>query len=90
MEALEAWVHPHLQPDLTLLFDVPLDVARERLDATRTLDKFEREQAGFFEKCRGEYLRRAGQFPERFVVIDSTQTIPAIQSQLSQVLEKLL
>ncbi|WP_288381597.1 dTMP kinase [uncultured Massilia sp.] len=90
MEALEAWVHPHLQPDLTLLFDVPLEVARERLDATRTLDKFEREQAAFFEKCRGEYLRRAAQFPGRFVVIDSTQTIPAIQAQLSQVLEKLL
>ena len=90
LEALEQWVHPDLQPDLTLLFDVPLDVARERLDATRTLDKFEREQTEFFEKCRGEYLRRAEQFPGRFVVIDSTQTIPAIQSQLSQVLEKLL
>ena len=45
MEALEQWVHPHLQPDLTLLFDVPLDVARARLDATRTLDKFEQEKA---------------------------------------------
>jgi dTMP kinase len=90
MEALEAWVHPHLQPDLTLLFDVPLTVARERLDATRTLDKFEREQADFFEKCRGEYLRRAAQFPKRFVVIDSTRTIPAIQAQLTEVLEKLL
>ena len=90
MEALEAWVHPRLQPDLTLLFDVPLTVARERLDATRTLDKFEREQADFFEKCRGEYLRRAAQFPKRFVVIDSTRTIPAIQAQLTEVLEKLL
>ena len=90
LEALEAWVHPHLQPDLTLLFDVPLEVARERLDATRTLDKFEREQAGFFEKCRSEYLRRAAQFPGRFVVIDSTQSIAAIQAQLAEVLEKLL
>ncbi|MGI4719456.1 MAG: dTMP kinase [Janthinobacterium lividum] len=90
MEALEAWVHPALQPDLTLLFDVPLAVARERLDATRTLDKFEREQAAFFEKCRSEYLRRAAQFPGRFVVIDSTQSIAAIQAQLAEVLEKLL
>jgi len=90
MEALEAWVHPSLQPDLTLLFDVPLEVARERLDATRTLDKFEREQADFFEKCRNEYLRRAAQYPGRFVVVDSTQTIPAIQEQLKQVLEKWL
>jgi len=90
MEALEAWVHHELQPDLTLLFDVPLEVARQRLNATRTLDKFEREQADFFARCRAEYLRRAEQFPERFVVIDSTQGIPEIQSGLGKVLEKLL
>jgi dTMP kinase len=90
MEALENWVHPGLQPDLTLLFDVPLDVARQRLDATRTLDKFEREQADFFEKCRDEYLRRAAQFPQRIVVIDSTRSIEAIQERLAEVLENLL
>ncbi len=90
MEALEQWVHPHLQPDLTLLFDVPLDVARARLNATRTLDKFEQEQADFFSACRNEYLRRAAQFPERIVVIDSTQTIDAIRTQLAAILEKLL
>src|SRR4051812_41936255 len=54
MEALEQWVHPHLQPDLTLVFDVPIEVARQRLDATRTLDKFEQEQAAFFTRCRDE------------------------------------
>ena len=63
LEALEQWVHPHLQPDLTLLFDVPLEVARARLDATRTLDKFEQEKADFFAATRTEYLRRAAQFP---------------------------
>lgn len=90
LEALEAWVHHDLQPDLTLLFDVPLEVARERLDATRTLDKFEREQADFFARCRAEYLRRAAQFPQRFVVIDSTRSIAEIQAELGTVLEKLL
>ncbi len=89
MEALEQWVHPALQPDLTLLFDVPLAVARARLDATRTLDKFEQEQADFFDACRNEYLRRAAQFPQRIVVIDSTQTIEAIRAQLAHILEKL-
>ena len=89
MEALENWVHPHLQPDLTLLFDVPLEVARARLDATRTLDKFEQEQADFFSACRNEYLRRAAQFPQRIVVIDSTQTIAAIRAQVSTIIEKL-
>jgi len=90
MEALEAWVHPALQPDLTLLFDVPLAVARERLDASRTLDKFEREQADFFARCRAEYLRRAAQFPQRFVIVDSTRSIADIQAGLTNVLERLL
>jgi len=89
MEALEAWVHPQLQPDLTLLFDVPLEVARERLDATRTLDKFEREQGEFFARCRAEYLRRAAQFPERFVVVDSTRSIEATRQTIAEALEKL-
>lgn len=90
LEALEAWVHPQLQPDLTLLFDVPLEVARERLDATRTLDKFEREQGEFFARCRAEYLRRAAQFPERFVVVDSTRSIEATRQTISEALERLL
>lgn len=89
LEALESWVHADLQPDLTLLFDVPLEVARERLDATRTLDKFEREQADFFERCRAEYLRRAAQFPARFAVIDSTRSIEAIRLDLTAVLARL-
>ena len=90
MEALEQWVHPQLQPDLTLLFDVPLDVARARLDATRTLDKFEQEQATFFEATRNEYLRRAAQFPARIQIIDSTQSIEQIRVQLAAILARLL
>jgi dTMP kinase len=90
MESLEQWVHPQLQPDLTLVFDVPLEVARQRLDATRTLDKFEQEQADFFSRCRNEYLRRAAQFPGRIAVIDSTQTIEETRARITQALERLL
>jgi dTMP kinase len=90
MEALEQWVHPHLQPALTLLFDVPLDVARARLDATRTLDKFEQEKQDFFAACRNEYLRRAEQFPGRIVVVDSTRSIAEIRATLTAILQKLL
>jgi dTMP kinase len=90
LEALEQWVHPHLQPDLTLLFDVPLEVARERLDATRTLDKFESEEAAFFERCRNEYLRRAAASGGRIVVVDSTRTIDEVRASLRATLEKLL
>jgi len=90
LNALEQWVHPHLQPDLTLLFDVPLDVARARLDATRQLDKFEQEKTDFFADTRNEYLRRAAEFPHRFRIIDSTQTIPAIRQQLDVLIDELL
>ncbi len=90
LDALEQWVHPHLQPDLTLLFDVPLDVARARLDATRELDKFEQEQADFFSATRNEYLRRAAQFPQRFRVIDSTRAIADIQLELAGIVNVLL
>ncbi|MFL9925994.1 dTMP kinase [Herbaspirillum lusitanum] len=89
LNRLEQWVHPHMQPDLTLLFDVPLEVARARLDAERTPDKFEREKADFFADTRAEYLRRAAEFPERFRVIDSTRSIAEIQLELKDLLAVL-
>jgi dTMP kinase len=86
LAALENWVHPYLQPDLTFLFDVPLEVARARLDAAREPDKFEQEKAEFFAATRAAYLGRAQQFPQRFRVIDSTQSIESIQKQLKEIL----
>jgi dTMP kinase len=84
--ALERLVHPGLVPDLTLLFDVPTAVSRQRLDRAlgqgRDLDKFEREESGFFERVRATYLSRAAAAPERFRVIDSSLPLPAVQAQL--------
>ena len=90
LNTLEQWVHPHLQPDLTLLFDVPLEVARARLDASRELDKFEREQSDFFADTRAEYLRRAAAFPQRFRIIDATRSISAIRAELQLLIAALL
>jgi dTMP kinase len=89
LEILANWVHPELQPDLTILFDVPLEVARARLDASRELDRFEREQSDFFHATRNEYLRRAAQYPQRFRVIDSTRSIAAIQQELATIVGAL-
>ena len=89
LETLEQWVHPHLQPDLTLLFDVPLEVARARLDATRALDKFEQEEAEFFAATRNEYLRRASQFPQRFRVIDSTLPLANVRALLADIVASI-
>ena len=89
LDILEQWVHADFQPHLTLLFDVPLDVARERLDKTRTLDKFEREKQDFFEKVRNAYLQRAAQFPQRIRVVDSTQPLEKVNQQLEQLIDQL-
>jgi dTMP kinase len=89
LRVLEQWVHPRLQPDLTVLFDVPLEVARARLDSTRVLDKFEQERADFFEGARAGYLQRASEFPQRFRVIDSTRSIEATRRALQALLEAL-
>jgi dTMP kinase len=86
---LEQWVHPHLQPDLTLLFDVPLEVARARLDATREQDKFEQEKTEFFAATRAEYLRRAAEFPGRFRIIDSTRPIDDVNKELEKIVLSL-
>ena len=89
LAVLEQWVHPDLQPDLTLLFDVPLEVARQRLDADRTLDKFEKEKQDFFATTRAAYLQRAAQFPARIRVIDSTQSIAAVNAEIDALIASM-
>lgn len=90
LEALESWVQGGFQPDLTLLFDVPVEVSQMRLAATgNALDRFEQEQGAFFERVRQAYLQRAAQFPQRIVVIDATASIEAIVKTLEQTLSGL-
>ena len=85
--ALEQWVHADLQPDLTLLFDLPLDVARERIVlANRNLDRFEQERVDFHERVRQAYLERAHASPARFRIIDANQSIDNIRKQLEQII----
>lgn len=82
LEVLEDWVQRGLQPDLTLFFDVPVKVGRERLARGRTLDRFEREQTDFFERVRAAYLERAQQFSTRFRIIDATRSIAEVRKEL--------
>lgn len=86
LHALEQWVHGHLQPDLTLLFDLPLDVARERIAlATRELDRFEQERVDFHERVRRAYLERASSHPERIRVVEADDTLDNIRVTLQQI-----
>ncbi|WP_455280791.1 dTMP kinase [Cupriavidus necator] len=89
LEVLEDWVQDRLQPDLTLLFDVPLETASERLAGARSPDKFEAESRAFFQRTRDEYLRRAAQSPQRFRVIDATRSIEQIREELESIIASL-
>lgn len=84
---LETWVQGHFQPDLTLLFDLPIDIAAQRMaGAERQLDRFEQEKADFHERVRTAYLIRAARMPARVCVIDARQTPEQIQKQLEKLL----
>lgn len=88
---LENFVQQGLSPDLTLLLDMPKEAARQRLesrlrDRHEQLDRFEQEQADFFQAVRDGYLARAEEAPERFAVIDAQYTLDKVQSQIRQVL----
>ena len=83
IRALENFVHPDLKPDLTVLFDVPTEVAAARL--SRKLDRFEKESQDLHRRVREGYLRMAKAEPERFYVVDGTQTPEQISAQLREV-----
>ena len=90
LRQLEAWVHADLQPDLTLFFDLPIEVARERLNRDGNLDKFEREQDDFFRRVRDGYHRRMTEQPQRYVCIDSSRTLDEVAAQCQAVLAQVL
>jgi len=86
--ALEQWVHTDLQPDLTLLFDVPPEIAAQRLATARTADRFESEQIAFFGAVRQRYLERAAAYADRFFVVDSTASPDVIRGQLTELMAR--
>jgi dTMP kinase len=87
LQSLCDWVLGNLQPDLTLIFDAPVEIAQKRLHAaTANPDRFEQEQAAFFERVRAAYLRIATENPQRVRLIDATQT----PENINKVLEKII
>lgn len=97
LEILERWVQTRpvnsqpyiLQPQTTFLFDLSAQVAEQRRSATRSPDKFEELDVNFFNRVRDEYLRRASNHPQRFVLIDSSLSISVIQEQLKARIESM-
>lgn len=69
--SVEKLVLGNLQPDLTLLFDVPVELGMQRVAGRGAADRFEAESLRFFERVRTAYLERAAADPRRFRVIDA-------------------
>lgn len=87
--ALERIVHPELQPDLTVLFDVSTEIAQARVARIKSPDRFEREDAEFFKRVREAYLERMRRSAGRIVRIDGGEPIADIQKSLEKLLLSL-
>jgi len=89
IKILEHWVQEDLQPDVTLLFDVPVEVSIQRLATARSPDKFERESADFFTRIRHSYLQRALENPARFRVIDANKSLSEVKVIVEDIISRL-
>lgn len=90
IEWLAAFVHGDLQPDLTILLDAPVEIAMQRADRRGDPDRFEVERAEFFDRIRQSYLQLAESEPGRFVVVDCSLDLEAVQAAISEIAAALL
>ncbi|BCQ60492.1 thymidylate kinase [Pseudomonas sp. Boi14] len=88
--ALEDFVQGELRPNLTLVFDLPVDVGLARASARGRLDRFEQEGQAFFQKVREAFLARAAAAPQRYVLVDAAQPLAQVQQSLDSLLPQLL
>ncbi len=90
IELLENWVQGGLRPDLTIIFDLPIDTGMARADKRSDPDRFEQEDIEFFNRVRQSYLDRAGKVPERYKIIDASPDLATVQSNLQAVLNEII
>jgi len=77
------------QPDLTLLFDLPVEVSLSRVKARGELDRFEKEELEFHKRIRNTYLELAKNNSNRIKIIDSSKKIESMLNNVKQAIEKL-
>ncbi len=90
IQILEDWVQQGLKPDLTLLFDLDVETGLRRAGKRSEADRFEKEEIGFFEKIRNNYLQRAKNEPDRFRIIDSSQSFENVKQQIQDILKEFI
>lgn len=87
LSLLEAWVQATpqdtvRQPDMTLWFDLPAEVAASRLASARVPDRFEAQPQVFFERVSAGYAARAHAAPGRFARVDAHQPVEHVAGQV--------
>lgn len=87
---LERLVQGDFRPHATILLDAPVEIGLARMQERGAPDRFEREQAAFFERVRGVYLARAAAEPERFIVIDASRPVEEVSAAVRGALDALL
>ena len=87
---LENWVLGEFRPDITFLFDLPVSEGLSRAKARSAADRIEQEEVDFFERVRRCYLIRAAKEPQRFSIIDASQSLEAVRSQLGEAVQLLI
>ncbi|EJN36998.1 thymidylate kinase [Pseudomonas sp. GM84] len=88
--ALEQFVQGDLRPDLTLVFDLPVEVGLARAAARGRLDRFEQEGQAFFEAVRQAYLQRAQGEPQRYNLLDAAQPLDVVQRAIDALLPAIV
>jgi len=82
---LKQIIQNDFDPDLTFLLDAPIDVIKSRRKLNPN-DRFESEDREFFERVRQGYLELASVFEDRVKIIDATQPIEQVQSEIQSCL----
>ena len=84
---LENIVQGDIRPDLTLLLDIPVEIGLERANDRGDPDRFEQEQQDFFNRVRAGYLSLANENSDRYVVIDASQELHGVQTDIALALD---
>jgi dTMP kinase len=90
IQQLEQYVLGDLRPDLTILLDIPVEVGMARVMQRGEPDRFEREKLDFFDKVRQGYHHRLRAEPDRFALIDASQSLKNVQQQIAAALAEKL
>jgi len=90
IDTLADWVHGDVNPDVTILFDAPVEVGMARANNRGIPDRIEMEKHDFFERVRECYLNLAAREPDRFVVIDTTRSLKEVQADVGLLAQQLI